>query len=275
MKYSYPSISLTFSISPLINSSLIKVLLINVFSFLILLITFSSALKKSCDYPAPYTVTYPATDQPKEPEVAITYTRDKCTTCCKVLFASDYDVSSSKLFTDQDDLNNHTRFVMDMEFDLIDYVRQATGSYEQCILLRPIKPGNDLQYWEFYAYKMYVSYPLPKRVHDIRGGANIGSKLIIWKKKPPLEEGTKNQRFVYVHPYADGYNLTAEKWGKYPKHFYLPFSKSTDMCYEFVTNEFQTWSGNAKNQYSSDVYQIKAANCAVNEPKQIFTPVFA
>jgi galactose-inhibitable lectin light subunit len=116
---------------------------------------------------------------------------------------------------------------------------------------------------------MIVSYVYPKRVHDIRGGANVNSRLIIWEKKDPLAPTTNNQRFNYVRDYP----YMTEKWMQYRKHFYLPFNTAMDMCYEAAL-DFQTWEGNKNNKYSTDVYQIKAAKCNNSEPKQIFTLIF-
>ena len=228
------------------------------------------ALLKSTDYPAEYNVKYPPTDFPMEPEVTITYERSKCTTCCRVIIASDYNFKTNQLFDDNDDILNNERYVMDMEFDLKNYVRKPQSSWEQCILLRPLNVTRQLQFFEFYSYKMIITYTYPKRVHDIKGGAKENSRLIIWEKKPPLDVNTANQRFNYVYNYNYDGN---EKWMNYKKHFYLPFSTFTDLCYEAAL-DFQTWDGNRNNKYSTDVYQIKAAKCNNNEPKQFFTIVY-
>jgi len=235
-----------------------------------LFILHTYAIRKSTDYPAEYNVKYPAEDFPMISETTIIYDRLKCTTCCRVVIASDYNFRTNKLFTDEDDKLNDERFVMDMEFDLNEYIRKPKGSWEQCILLRPLNLSRDLQFFEFYSYKMIVSYIYPKRVHDIRGGANVNSRLIIWEKKPPLDAGTANQRFNYVRDY--NYD-NSENWMGYKKHFYLPFSTATDLCYEAAL-DFQTWDGNKNNKYSTDAYQIKAAKCNNDEPKQIFTLIF-
>jgi galactose-inhibitable lectin light subunit len=91
-------------------------------------------------------------------------------------------------------------YAMDMEFEYESQVREATGDWEQTILMKPINMHRDLQKFELNAYKMISVFNIPKRVHDIRGGIKLGSKLIIWKKKAPLDVGTNNQRFVYHHP---------------------------------------------------------------------------
>ncbi|KAL7717333.1 Galactose-inhibitable lectin 35 kDa subunit [Entamoeba marina] len=221
---------------------------------------------------ADYPTTYPSVDNPWN-MTDILYDRSKCTTCCRVLFASDYNYETDAAFTDEDDENGHTRFVMDMEFDDVSNVRKPVYNYEQCILLRPIKKGNELQFFEFAPYKMYTSYPLPKRVHDIRHGASEEERLIIWKKKPPLDAGTNNQRFVYVHPY-DFYDEDTI-YSNYPYHFYLPFYKYTDLCYEAcVGDDWWKWKGNNDLTYSTDAHQIRTVKCA-DSAKQRFIPVFA
>ena len=226
-----------------------------------------------------YPADYPAGDSPTE-MANILYDRSKCTTCCRVLFASDYNFAKKRQFQDGD---TDTRYVMDMEFDKLDQVRQASTDWEQCILLRPISLGRELQFFEFAPYKMYISYPLPKRVHDIRRGSSSGHKLIIWAKKPPLDPDTNNQRFVYVHPYSDEiYSTTKDVWKKYPKHFYIPFYTGGSLCYQAVddgassktttqdkVNVFQTWEGNSGLKYSSKlVFQITANTCSNTDAKQ-------
>ncbi|EDR28143.1 galactose-inhibitable lectin 35 kDa subunit precursor, putative [Entamoeba dispar SAW760] len=207
------------------------------------------------------------------------YVRAKCKTCCRVIFASDYNYETGKKFTDADDVRGDTRYVMDMEFDNKNSLRMYQGDYEQNILLRPLKMGNELQFFEFAPYKMYTSFSIPRRVHDIRGGANKGATLIIWMKKAPLDPGTNNQRFVYVHPYPTSfypeYSKT-NKWPSYSKHFYLPFS-SNNLCYEAKkkTDGRSTWTGNAHLTTTSTSYQIAAAMCNPSEPRQMFVPVFA
>nr|BAN39933.1 galactose-specific adhesin light subunit, putative [Entamoeba histolytica] len=223
------------------------------------------------------------------------YVRAKCKTCCRVIFASDYNYKTEKQFTDTDDKNGDDRYVMDMEFDDKRSVRYANGGYEQNILLRPLKQGNELQFFEFALYRMYTSYAIPKRVHDIRAGAFEGHSLIIWSKNPPLSDapGTKNQRFVYVHPYSTDwypeyhskvkYNnkgRVVEKtleWPTYKRHFYLPYRLDVDLCYQArKKNEAkEKWTGNNHLNTTSISYQIIASKCNATEPRQVFIPVFA
>nr|BAN40801.1 hypothetical protein [Entamoeba invadens] len=202
------------------------------------------------------------------------YSRPSCTTCCRVLFASDYNYVTKKRFTTND---MNTRYVMDMEFDNRNKVRAAWGEYEQNILLRPINMGNELQFWEFAPYKMFISFPIPRRVHDIRRGAFEGYTLIIWAKKPPLDEGTNNQRFLYVHPYA-GYPTTAT-YAQYKQHFYIPYQNNYDyaLCYQAKTptERRSTWDGNAKLTTVGSSYQIYATKCSNNAATQYFVPIFA
>nr|AAA29099.1 galactose-inhibitable lectin [Entamoeba histolytica]prf//1923365A galactose-inhibitable lectin [Entamoeba histolytica] len=223
------------------------------------------------------------------------YVRAKCKTCCRVIFASDYNYKTNTQFTDEDDKKGDERYVMDMEFDDKRSVRFRNGGYEQNILLRPLKQGNELQFFEFAPYRMYTSYAIPKRVHDIRGGANEEATLIIWPKNPPLSDapGTRNQRFVYVHPYPTEwypeYNSTTKytqngktviktlKWPTYKRHFYLPYRLDVDLCYQArkATDGRSTWTGNKNLNTTSKSYQIIASRCSATEARQIFIPVFA
>lgn len=229
---------------------------------ILILIFQAYSLQKSVEFPAPYPDKgYPAKDYPMDIE------RQKCKTCCKVLFASEYNIDHKRQFTDQDDADGHRRFIMNMEFDQLDNVREATGNYEQAVLMRPIEHNPDLAYFELYQYKMINSYLIPKRVLDIKGGSKVGSNLIIWSRKNPLLATSDNQRFTYVYQYPDYQN-------NYKKHFMLPYA-STALCFEVLTDKFNIWNGNSGLQYSSDVYQIVAGNCDSNNPKQIFTPIFA
>ncbi|EDR29348.1 galactose-inhibitable lectin 35 kDa subunit precursor, putative [Entamoeba dispar SAW760] len=223
------------------------------------------------------------------------YVRAKCKTCCRVIFASDYNYKTQRQFTDADDINGDTRYVMDMEFDDKRSVRYPNGNYEQNILLRPLKQGNELQFFEFAPYRMYTCYSMPKRVHDIRGGANEGSTLIIWSKNPPLSDapGTQNQRFVYVHPYPNEwyaeYHSTIEynqggrwvkktlEWPTYKRHFYLPYRLDLDLCYQAkkASDGRSVWTGNQHLKTLTNGYQITASRCSATESRQIFIPVFA
>ncbi|ELP94300.1 hypothetical protein EIN_130190 [Entamoeba invadens IP1] len=202
------------------------------------------------------------------------YYRPSCTTCCRVLFASDYNYVTQSRFTTSD---TDTRYVMDMEFDKANKVRSATGDWEQNILLRPINMGNELQFWEFAPYKMFISFPIPRRVHDIRSGAIVGNTLIIWAKKPPLDIGTNNQRFMYVHPY-DGYPTTAT-YSVYKQHFYIPYQNNYNyaLCYQArkASEARSTWSGNSNLNVLTSSYQITAQRCDANLATQFFVPIFA
>lgn len=203
------------------------------------------------------------------------FNRNKCSTCCRVMFVSDYNFDKGRQFTLEDDRNNDTRYVMDMEFDDISGVRAAEGNYEQTILLRPINKENSLQYFELNAYKMINMFDVPGRVHDIRSGISIGNKLIIWSKKEPLLESTNNQRFVYTYPYQSSYlNGLPEVYKKYQKHFHAPYYTNNDVCYEAVTNGKQTWTGNKHLTVKGKSYQIKINECS-DKAEQFFIPIFA
>ncbi len=197
------------------------------------------------------------------------FDRHKCSTCCRVMFVSDYEFSDGKIRA------------MDMEFENEKQVRVATGSWEQAILLKPIDMDRELQKFELNSYKMINVFNIPKRVHDIRGGISIGNKLIIWKKKAPLDVGTNNQRFVYHHPYKF-YKYSDEF--KYPRHFQAPYYTKDDVCYEVHLGNPQIWTGNnnenrpkcigEKYSYGYDEYQIKIAQCDNSNSKQHFTLVY-
>ena len=213
------------------------------------------------------------------------YEREKCTTCCRVLFVSDYNIDKNRRFTAADDKAGHTRYTMDQEFDYLQNVRSATGSYEQCILVRPLTAGKTNQYWEFAPYMMYIAFNIPKRVHDIRSSATKNNKLIIWQKKAPLAEGTNNQRFVYIHPYRDDYypedkdNKHVYTRGKgFKSHFFVPFQKSASLCYSVVadTKNHQTWAGNSGYSFTdAKARQIWAQICSNTDETQYWVPVFA
>ncbi|EDS89289.1 galactose-inhibitable lectin 35 kda subunit precursor [Entamoeba histolytica] len=193
------------------------------------------------------------------------YVREKCKTCCRVIFASDYNYKTEKQFTDEDDKNETPRYVMDMEFDDKRSVRYPDGNYEQNVLLRPLKQGNELQFFEFAPYRMYTYAP-----------------------------GTRNQRFVYVHPYPDSWYpeyhtvikyrnsrgaLVDKKleWPTYKRHFYLPYRLDVDLCYQAksAADIPSKWYGNRHLNTIGDSYQITASVCNAKEPRQIFIPVFA
>ena len=201
------------------------------------------------------------------------YEQDKCKTCCRVVIASEFNYEQNRAFEQGD---KETPYVLDMEFDDPSGIRLADGNYEQNILLRPLKESNELQMWEFAPYKMFISYHFPKRVHDIRGGANVGSTLIIWKKKEPLAKTTDNQRFVYIHPYPEKYYSKEDK--KYYKHFYLPFHDSEDLCYEAQPkNQPRTstkWIGMKNLKVEGPSYQIAARICDYENPRQKFVPIY-
>jgi galactose-inhibitable lectin light subunit len=223
-----------------------------------------------------YNVKYPA-----EADVFYTsnelFKRDKCKTCCKVMFVSEWSP------------NDHTKYTMDMEFARLDQVREAKSDWEQTILIKPIDMNRKLQQFELYSYKMINPYYLPKRVHDIRSGISIGNKLIIWKKKAPLAEGTNNQRFVYHHPYRSHYYQSSKNGlGDYPKHFQAPYYTKDNVCYEVETANYQRWTGNnlqnrpthsevyegAVYDYNTNEYQIKINKCDNDNVKQRWELVY-
>ncbi|ELP86249.1 galactose-inhibitable lectin 35 kDa subunit precursor, putative [Entamoeba invadens IP1] len=192
-----------------------------------------------------YTLKYPATDYPQTAGNEL-YARSKCTTCCRVIFATPYNYDNNRFFTDDDYKNGIGRiFVMDMEFDTINQVSAPAGGYEQTIMLRPLVEGRELQYFEFASYKMFTVYVLPRRVHDIRRGSYENNRLIIWSKNPPIEgaPGSDNQRFIYVHPYDSSFYTSAveQNWKEYKQHFFLRYTTGKNkLCYEICRgNDFQ------------------------------------
>jgi len=178
------------------------------------------------------------------------FDRTKCKTCCKVLFVSEYNFQTGQRFTEQDDKDGFIRYTMDIEFDDVSLLREpSAANYQQNILLRPLRPGHDLQYFEFGEYNMYNSYRLPKRVHDIQGGCYLDRTLIIYKNKWGDEDGNgvRNQQFTYVHNYTNlkyydinlqkelgYYEIMSQKvsWVNQPLHFFLPNSSTSSLlCY--------------------------------------------
>lgn len=202
------------------------------------------------------------------------FVREKCKTCCRVMFVSEYNFKRKRQFKNEDDLNGDIRFAMDMEFDDKRSIRMAEGNYEQCILARPLNKNNELQYFELNSYKMINMFSSPKRVHDIRSGIVVGNKLIIWVKKPALLASTNNQRFTYIYPYDNTYfNKMSDTYINYKKHFTAPYYLTDDVCYEVVTDEYQRWTGNQNLKVKGDNYQIKINKCS-NDPKQLFSLVY-
>ena len=202
------------------------------------------------------------------------FDRKQCKTCCRVIFVSDHNFKTDKQFTSEDDKRGDTRYAMDMEFDDISGVRETTGDYEQCILLRPLDMSNHLQHFELNAYKMINMFSAPQRVHDIRSGISKGNKLIIWKKKSPLLASTNNQRFTYLFPYQKQYYDKMDSvYTDYKKHFYAPYYTTEKVCYEAHTGTKQTWTGNKKLTVLGTSYQIKIESCK-DDSKQLFVPVY-
>lgn len=220
----------------------------------------------SANFNIPFTSEYDSyqIQNPPEKNIFISenelFQRDKCKTCCKVAFVSNYEFGD----------NNY--YAMDMEFDDKRSIRLSEGNYEQCILLRPLNPDNELQHFELNSYKMINMFASPKRVHDIRSGIVKGNKLIIWKKKAPLLESTNNQRFVYTYPYPKKY-FKESIYINYPKHFYAPYYLTEPVCYEVHLGVQQRWTGNKNLNVIGKNYQIKINSCK-NDKIQEFIPIF-
>lgn len=229
----------------------------------------------SANFDIPFTSEYKSYQVQKSPESGIfinnneLFDRNKCSTCCRVSFVSDYNFNKKRQFEPSD---TDQRFAMDMEFDDKRSIRATEGNYEQTILLRPLNPENELQRFELNSYKMINMFASPKRVHDIRSGIVKNNKLIIWKKKAPLLASTNNQRFVYTYPYDKKYYIDSV-YINYPKHFYAPYYLKEPVCYEAYTGAPQTWTGNKNLKVIGDNYQIRINGCS-DDPKQIFIPIF-
>lgn len=233
---------------------------------LLLLISYNVYGIGSCNK---YNVKYPAKSDSFYNEHDL-FNRRKCSTCCRVMIVSDYDYP-----------NDDRYYAMDMEFEDESQTREAVGDWEQTILMKPMDMNRELQKFELSSYKMINVFNIPKRVHDIRSGIKLGNKLIIWQKKPPLDVGTNNQRFVYHHPYK--FSRYSDEY-KYPKHFQAPFYTSDDVCYEVHTGTPQRWQGNnnvnrpqcssSQYNYGTEEFQVKIAKCDNNNDKQKFTLVY-
>jgi len=242
------------------------------------------------------------------------FDRNKCKTCCKVIFVSDYNPITKRRFTRNDDIDGYIRFAMDMEFDDKRNVRDPTNynnfyneynGYQQHVVLRPLSIDEILQHFEFSEYNMYKPYILQKRVFDIQGGVKEGRALILYMNKWGNEDGNgvKNQQFKYVHNYTQlgYYSVINEDWVKYPNHFFLPNTTNQMLCFSFEdrawNNRVSTNTGNKDlillwrdeddiNSRISNLtnkginvniekgYQIISRKCNVNDAKQMFVPVF-
>lgn len=240
------------------------------------------------------------------------FDRNKCKTCCRVIFVSDYNFQLKRQFREKDDEDGFIRYVMDMEFDDLRNVRDPNNynnfyneykNYEQNIILRPLDSGNPLQYFEFGEFNMYKPYLIPKRVFDIQGGVKEGRSLILYMNKWGMEDdnGVKNQQFRYVHNYT-GLNYYDSLWKNYPGHFFLPNTTKLMLCFSAEDvewgNRIYKNTGNkdltplwhnetdinervekVKNDYIGvedleKAYQIVSRNCNKYDAKQLFIPVF-
>ena len=242
------------------------------------------------------------------------FDRNKCATCCKVMFVSDYNPITKAQFTPEDDKNGHIRYTMDMEFDDKRNVRDPNNynkfydeynGYQQHVVLRPMSMEEPLQYFEFGEYDMYNPYLIPRRVFDIQGGVHEGRALILYMNKWGNEDGNgvKNQQFKYVHDYKKlgYYDKIQQDWKNYPGHFFLPNTTKEMLCFSF---EDRTWgtrvSTNTGNKnllllwhddedisdklrklssegYDVNIekgYQIISRNCDKDDAKQMFVPIF-
>jgi galactose-inhibitable lectin light subunit len=242
------------------------------------------------------------------------FDRNKCKTCCKVLFVSDYNPITKKQFTQSDDLIGHIRYTMDMEFDDKRSVRDPNNynnfyneynGYQQHVVVRPISIEEPLQYFEFSEYNMYKPYLIPRRVFDIQGGVKEGRALILYMNKWGNEDGNgvKNQQFKYVHDYTKFgyYDKINEDWKNYPNHFFLPNTTNQMLCFSFedrswnnrvstntgnkdlillwrdeteINNEFEKLKNKGINVNIEKGYQIISRTCSKNDARQIFIPVF-
>lgn len=174
------------------------------------------------------------------------YDREKCKTCCKVMF-----------------YNEKIDRVMDMEFDDKHKVRLSTKNFEQSILMRPLNISKTTHFFELAAYKQINVYVIPRRVMDVRQGSVLGNPLIIWLRKPPLEPKTENQRFTYNYPYTfKGSNLTS-----YPKHLVI----YNGYCLG-VSSTYKKWAGN--QDLETDGIQISAQKCS-DTKNQEFVLIYA
>ncbi|EMD45018.1 galactoseinhibitable lectin small subunit, putative [Entamoeba histolytica KU27] len=229
--------------------------------------------------------------------------RDKCETCCRVLFAMEYDPTNNfEKLKDSSD-----RYVLDVEFETMSMLRIDINAYNtQQMRVRKLTTERELQYWEFASYQMICLYSYPNRVMDMLYNTKFGNPLIIWRRKEPLLESTNNQRFVYIYDYP----FTDSRHKPYVKAFiaeyYVPSDCSNwwycnehqiswdynryafkEMCYEVDDDNVKAYCGSAYNECNVDGYYkgLKAQDC-VNEKqstgaslmhakKQKFIPIFA
>ena len=203
------------------------------------------------------------------------YNRRDCTTCCRVLFASDMNVISYQKSTPPNDKWS----VIMPEVDTHEALLSNCGGCEQALMVRPLKvSGHELQYFEFAPFKMLNMFMHPTRVHDFRGAVTIGTRLIQWGKKPPLLESTNNQRFLYVYDYPDSYytGTVYDAYKTYKKHFYTPYYTRGQVCYTVEKNDDTLYSSwNHRRNIGDGSRQIGAEKCVVNEWTQKWTPIYA
>ncbi|KAL7719374.1 Galactose-inhibitable lectin 35 kDa subunit [Entamoeba marina] len=241
------------------------------FALYCLLITFTFSEELPDDYV--YDNTPEPTDNPWDSS-DIKFDKAKCTTCCRVIIVSDYNYVTEAQFTSADDERGDTRFALDMEFDDPLDVRGISPGHAQAVLLRPLELSDQMQWWILAPYQQIQVYTIPKRVQQINGGAKQDNRLIIWKRSPPLQSSSDNQKVVYIHPYKTYPKNTIQS--KYPSHFFLSYYTKTDFCYEAcIPSDWETWPGN--RGYPIDkitAYQVKASVCS-SDPKQLFTLIYA
>ncbi|KAL7722568.1 Galactose-inhibitable lectin 35 kDa subunit [Entamoeba marina] len=228
------------------------------------------------------------------------FERDKCETCCRVLFATVYDPSNG---FSEISKSSQTQYVMDVEFETYDMIRMDINAYNtQQMRIRKLEVGRELQFWEFASYQMFCLYSYPNRVMDILYNTIFGSPLIIWRRKAPLNPNTNNQRFTYIYdyefmdsrhkPYAKAF--IAEYYQKvdncYDDWQYCETHNSYDylgaeMCYEISDYTVERYCGSLYNYYQcgNDVWRMNAYDCKIagegSYPnaykKQKFIPIFA
>ncbi|ELP88893.1 galactose-inhibitable lectin 35 kDa subunit precursor, putative [Entamoeba invadens IP1] len=228
--------------------------------------------------------------------------RDKCETCCRVLFALEYDPNTGNKIPN----NSQKQYVMDVEFDTVSMIRiDINADNVQKMRVRDLQTARDLQYWEFASYQMFCLYSFPNRVMDILFNTKFQSPLIIWRRKAPLDPNTNNQRFTYIYDYS----FMDKRHSPYAKAFIAEYYQKVDNCndwwycnehqvnydnYKYVGKEmcfhvlndnaptycgvsyYNSYSSTCSSSYSSS---LRAEDCRTSPADQFyrqkFIPIFA
>lgn len=182
--------------------------------------------------------------------------RDKCETCCRVVFAMEYNPVTKQKIGETDE-----QYVMDVEFKDINSLRiDIDADNLQHMKLRKLELQRDMQFWEFASYQMFCMYSYPNRVMDILYNTKFESPLIVWRRKDPLDYNTNNQRFTYIYDY----DFMDDRHKPYAKSFMAEYYEIKD-----CNNPWNDWYCNEHQvNYNKKKYNGKEMCFAVNDDNQ-------